>query len=199
MLTSSRSGPVHLLRAVDALLLLWCTAWVVVGVWVGHELWQLARLGETLAQSGQALDDSGRALQELRDLPLVGDAPGTIGDQVRETAAQVLVRGQETQDATKRLAVLLGLCVALLPTAPALLYLPVRARVLGDRRQVRGLVATLDRSELDAHLARRALREVPYDRLLQVTPTPELDFAAGRHAALAEAELARLGLRRTAA
>jgi len=187
------------LRLVDGLLLFWCTVWIVVGIWVGHEIWQLSRLGGTLAQSGQALDDSGRALQELRDVPIIGDAPGAIGDEVRRTAADVVSRGREAQASTRQLAVLLGLTTALLPTVPVLLYLPLRLGAAADRRRVRELVGTLDEQELDTHLARRALQELPYERLLRVSPAPERDFEAGRRRALADAELARLGLRRTGA
>lgn len=197
MLPSLRRADQAQLRLVDGLVLFWCTAWIVIGLWVGHELWQLSRLGGTLAQSGQALDDSGRALQELRSVPLIGDTPGTIGDEVRSTAADVVARGREAEDSTRRLAVLLGITTALLPVAPVLLYLPLRLGLSADRRRIRDLVGRLDEQELQAHLARRALSDVPYARLLQASPTPEKDFEAGRRVALADAELNHLGLRRT--
>ena len=184
------------LRRWDAIALAWGTAWVVLGGWVGYEIWQLSALGDTLSRSGSALDGSGRALQELRDIPIIGGTPGRIGDEVRRTAADVITQGEASRASTRRLAVLLGLAVAVLPVLPALLYLPVRLAARRDRRQVRDLVGRLDAVEVDAHLARRALQAVPYPRLLEVTATPERDFAAGRHRALADAELARLGLQR---
>lgn len=199
MLSSVRGVAPASLRLLDAVALAWCTAWVVLGLWVGSEIWQLARLGDTLARSGSALDSSGRALQELRDIPIIGGTPGRIGDEVRRTAGEVVAQGREAQSGTQRLAALLGLTVAVLPLTPVLLYLPLRLHARRDRSQVRDLVSRLDERELDAHLARRALQEVPYPRLLGVTPTPERDFAAGRHRALADAELTRLGLRRVAA
>ena len=197
MLTPVRGDPASR-RMLDGLVLSWCALCVVLGAWVGRELWQLAELGETLARSGTALDSSGRALQELRDLPIIGETPGRIGDEVRRTAEEVVAQGLEARASGRRLAVLLGLTVALLPLTPALLYLPVRLRAARDRRQVRDLVGRLDEREVDAHLARRALQALPYARLLAVTATPEGDFAAGRHRRLADAELLRLGLRRVA-
>ena len=199
MLTSARGTARTTLRLLDALALAWCTVWLVLGAWVGFELWQLAGLGDTLARSGTALDSSGRALQELRDIPIIGGTPGRIGDQVRTTAAEVISQGTEASSSARRLAVLLGLTVALLPLTPALLYLPLRLRTSRDRRDVRDLLGRLDEREVDAHLARRALQSVPYAELLRATATPERDFAAGRHRPLADLELARLGLRRAGA
>jgi len=184
-------------RVLDAVALLWCAVWLVLAVWIGAQVWQLADLGTTLASTGRALDDSGRALQELRDLPVIGNAPGSIGDSIRENAADIVARGGETRDSTRRLAVLVGVGAFLLPLTPVLLYVPVRVGARRDRRRVRTLVDRLDPGELDSHLARRALANVRYDRLLQVSPAPEGDFEAGRRTALADAELARIGLRRT--
>lgn len=196
MLTSGRGTSRSTLRLLDALALAWCAVWLALGIWVGRELWQLAGLGETLARSGSALDSSGRALQELREIPIIGQTPGRIGDQVRATAADVVTQGNEATGSARRLAVLLGLTVALLPLTPALLYLPLRLRAGRDRREVRDLLSRLDEREVDAHLARRALQEVPYPDLLRATATPERDFAAGRHRPLADLELSRLGLGR---
>lgn len=184
-------------RRADAIALVWLTVWLVIGVWVGHEIWQLAQLGEVLSRTGEGLDDSGRALQELRDLPVIGDAPGVIGDEVRRTAADVVVQGRQAQASTRRLAVLVGVATALLPALPVLLHVGARRRRDGERRVVRALSGTLDEDELETHLARRALQHVPYERLLRVSRTPERDFEQGRRAELADAELARLGLRRT--
>lgn len=190
-----RAGPAQL-RVLDGLVLLWCTLWLAVGIGVGVEVWQLARLGGTLSTSGGALDDSGRALQQLRDVPLVGAKTGRIGDEVRASAGEVVQRGHEAQDATRRLAVLLGLTTALVPLLPALLYLPPRRAVVRDRLELRLLGERVDAAELDTHLARRALERVPYAELLRVSASPERDFAQGRTRVLADAELARLDLRR---
>jgi len=197
VISSVRRADPTTLRTLDAAFLLWCTLWIAIGLYVGYEVFQLAKIGTTLESSGRALDDSGRALQELRSIPLIGNTPGRIGDKVRQTAGEVVQRGRDTESSTRRLGVLLGLTTAMLPIIPALLYLPLRFGVVSDRRRVQRLVGQLDPDELDTHLARRALTEVSYERLLQRSPTPEGDFARGHHRALADAELARLGLRRS--
>ena len=113
--------------ALDALAVFWVTLWLAVGGWVGYEVWQLSSLGTTLAQTGTSLDTSGRALLELQEVPVLGDTVGTIGDEMRQTAARVQGAGQEAREHTQRLAVLLGVAVALGPAAPVLvLHLPRR-------------------------------------------------------------------------
>ncbi len=197
MISSLRRADDSQLRLLDSAVLLWCAFWVAVGVWVGHEIWQLSHLGQTLSSSGRAIDDTGRALQELRNLPLVGGRTGALGDDVRATARDVVVQGRTAETSTRRLAVLLGITTGLVPLVPAAAYVPVRLAVSGDRRRVRAMVGGLEVRELDAHLARRALLAVPYDELRRASDSPERDFAEGRHRALADAELRRLGLRRT--
>lgn len=184
------------LRTVDAAVLFWCVFWLAVGAWVGHELWQLSRLGTSLADAGRGLDDAGRALQELRDIPLIGQAPGQIGDEVRTAAQDAVVRGQAAAGSTRRLAVLLGLTTTLVPLVPVLwLYLPRRRERGRDVARVRRLLGA-DPREADGYLAQRALRTHGYDELLTVSESPWRDYEQGRHRALADLELARLGLSR---
>lgn len=185
------------LRTLDAAALFWCAFWLAVGGWVGYELWQLSRLGTSLAEAGRGLDDTGRALQELRGIPLIGGTPGSIGDDVRATAQEAIVRGQAAAGSTRQLAVLLGLTTTLVPLLPVLwLYVPRRVAHNRDVEQTRQLLAQGDPREADGYLAQRALHHHPYARLREVSEQPWADYAAGRHRALADLELARLGLRR---
>lgn len=185
------------LRARDALVVFWSVFCLAVGAWVGYELWQLARLGTSLADAGRGLDQAGRALQELRDIPLVGDTPGAIGDEVRTAARDAVVRGTDAAGSTRRLAVLLGLVTALVPLVPVLWwYLPARRALSRDLAQVRRMLSDAEPREVDGYLAERALHRLPYERLRSATPQPWVDFAAGRHRGLADAELRRLGLPR---
>ena len=188
-------------RTLDGLLLVWCLFWLVLGLAVGRELWQLSALGDTVGRTGVALDEAGQAVESLARLPLVGETTGRLGREVRETAAEVQVRAAEARGGAQRLAVLVGVAVALAPTVPvAAVYLPLRWRRVRDVRDVRQALAAPpeEREALDAYLAARAVAHVPYARLRQFTPTPLQDARDGRHAALAEAELSRLGLRRAA-
>ena len=189
--------PASRIRYLDALALTWCVFCLLLGGWVAYEIWQLSNLGEGLAASGQALDKAGIALQELRKIPVIGDTPGTIGDELRTTADIAVQQGNEATTTTRRLAVLLGLAVSIAPLAPVLwLYLPLRNARRREVSQLRELLAGTDRSESDAYLAHRALTELSPAKLSKLTDTPYTDVHAGRHRRLADAELARLGLQR---
>lgn len=185
------------LRTLDGLVVFWTVFCLVIGTWVGYELWQLARLGTSLAEAGRGLDDAGRALQELRDIPVVGQAPGAIGDEVRSTAQDAVVRGDAAAQSTRRLAVLLGLVTALVPLVPVLWwYLPARLARAREVAQVRRMLAEQDAREVDGYLADCAVRRLPYERLRTATDSPWRDYADGRHRGLADLELARLGISR---
>lgn len=106
----------------------WCALWLVVGVWTGHELWQLAELGATVADSGRALDSAGAALQGLGDAPLVGEATTALGDQVRSNAADIVSEATGAQSSLRQIAVLLGLAIALVPSVPAAVLLSLSRR-----------------------------------------------------------------------
>lgn len=187
------------LRTLDGLVVFWTVFCLVVGSWVGYELWQLARLGTSLAEAGRGLDDAGRALQELRSIPVVGQAPGAIGDEVRATAQDAVVRGDAAAESTQRLAVLLGLVTALVPLVPVLWwYLPARLARGREVAQVRRMLAEQDPAEVDGYLADSALRRLPYERLRSASDSPWKDYAEGRHRALADVELSRLGISRRA-
>jgi len=105
----------------------WCALWLVVGVWTGYELWQLSDLGVTVAGSGRALDSAGSALESLAPVPVVGDRTAELGAEVRANAAQIVDDAGEARGSMRRLAVLLGLAVSLVPSTPVLaLHVAVR-------------------------------------------------------------------------
>lgn len=112
---------------MDGLVAFWTVFWLVVSVWVGFELWHLSALGQSLSDSGTALDTAGKALQAVGKVPVVGDVPGQLGDQVRQTASDVVVRGAEAQVSLRRLSILLGLAIFLMPVTTVLaVYVPSR-------------------------------------------------------------------------
>lgn len=115
------------LKALDGLVALWCTLWICVGAWTGYEVWQLGALSDTVAESGYAIDEAGQALQSLGKLPVVGETTGSLGDQIRENAAEIVESAGEAETSIRRLGVLLGLLAAVVPTVPLLaVYLPIR-------------------------------------------------------------------------
>lgn len=105
---------------VTGLVATWVALWLVIGSWTGYELWQLGDLGATVADSGRALDAAGTGLQSLGPIPVVGEQTAELGQQVRTNAQDIVAGAAEAQSRTRRLAVLLGLAVALVPSVPVL-------------------------------------------------------------------------------
>ena len=188
-----RRASAETLRLADGLVAFWLVFWLVVAGWTAMSVWQLSGLGTTLSSSGEALDNAGEALQAIGRVPVVGDRPETLGNDVRATAAQVVAQGEQTRDSLHQLAVLLGVSIALVPTTPVLaFYLPQRLSRRREERVVRRQLRDGGSEEvLDHLLAARALALLPVDTLLTIAP-------AGTRRALADAELARLGVRRPA-
>lgn len=186
------------IRAVDLAVGAWIVAWVVVATVAFVEVRDLEQLSDTLARSGTALDTAGSGLETIGAIPVVGDGPERLGREVRAAAEEVRVSAFESRQSVRSLSVVIALVVGVLPTVPPLLlYLPWRA---GRRREVEAIAAALrDRSEdtdLEEHLARRAVERLPFDALVAITPTPWRDLEEGRFRLLANAELTRLGLAR---
>ena len=183
-------------RSYDGFAVFWVVLWLVVGVWTGYRLWQLASISDNVVQSGRALDRAGQALQEIGRVPVIGDAPERFAGRVRATAQNVVAQGEVNGDRTRQLAVLLGVTIAAGPSLPLLaLYLPARRRYAGEVRAVRAAYEGGRGPAVAALLARRAVNTLPLDELLAASPDPDGDVRSGRHRALAEAELIRLGLR----
>lgn len=114
-MTATQAGREQLARG---LLATWCALWLVVGIWTGHEVWRLADLGSTVADSGRALGSAGSALESLDALPLVGETTAALGREVRANGADVVAGARDAGSSVRRLAVLLGLTIALAPSAP---------------------------------------------------------------------------------
>ncbi|HEY6744351.1 MAG TPA: hypothetical protein VI357_01405 [Mycobacteriales bacterium] len=178
------------MRIIDGLVAFWVVFWLVVAGATAYSTWRLAGLGTTLSSSGRALDDAGAALQVIGQVPIVGDRPEALGNDVRATAADVVAQGKTTRDSLHRLAVLLGVFIALVPSVPVLaFYLPARWNRRREKQAVRRRLRDGDGGGLDHVLAARALAQLPVDTLLRIRPDSS-------RKALADAELARLGVRR---
>ena len=197
MRPSIRTTDEATVRLLDGLVVFWFVLWLVVGAWSGVTIWQLSNLGDTVTRSGLALGTTAEALQLLGEIPVVGDRPGELGDEVGTTAADIAARGQEIQSRLRQLSLTLGLSIIVMPTTPVLgLYLPLR---LARRRELLEVRRALDRDGLDPtlerYLAERALGYLPYASVRLVSDDPWRDIAEGRGRALARAELVRMGLR----
>lgn len=185
-------------RRLDVALAVWIAACVVLGVVVWRDIGAQARLASDVIKVGTAVKDTGRALGVVGGLPLVGSQIGDFAARIEGVGAEVESSGRSSRDAVRRSAAAAGLGIALLPAALLLtLYLPARLRW---RRDVGAVAAALaapgEDAALDRYLAGRAVAALRWDDLRAVTPDPLGAIVRGECRALADAELARLGLRR---
>jgi hypothetical protein len=114
---------------MDSGLAFWVVLWLVVGAWTGYLIWQLTALSASTVDSGRSLAVAADALTNLGSVPVVGDASQDFGRRIGATAAQIVDAGHQADRSIRGVAVLVGLTVALGPSAPVLLfYLPARLR-----------------------------------------------------------------------
>jgi hypothetical protein len=191
----------RLIHVLDAVVVLWVVAWVVLAVLVGREVRNLRELSDTVVLAGVAVEDTGELVETLERVPFFGGQVGDVASRVREAGESAQVSGRESRESTEDLSVLLALSIGLIPTLPLLgLYAPLRLAWTQDARAVRrALAADPNDLGLRQFLARRAVANLHYYELLAVSRDPYADLDAGRYDALADRELERLGLRRASA
>ncbi len=160
------------------------------------QIWQLGRLSATAVESGEALDSAGAALQLVGRVPVVGPRSKRLGDEVRAAAQRIQESAAASQDNIRRLGVLLGVSIALVPVAPVVAaYAPLRLARTREARSVRRAWRNAgDDPVFEEFLARRAVQNLPYETLRAVSANPWDDLEAGNFRLLANAELTRLGL-----
>jgi hypothetical protein len=189
------------LLALDAAVLAWTVAWITIAIVIALEFQDLGELSDTVATVGGAAEATGAALGVFGDLPVVG---GAVADALAAPAAEIQEAGQSAQESAESarrsvdvLSLLLGLSIALIPSASLLvLYLPARVSRVREAQAVeaaRRLAA--DDPAFHEFLARRATHNLSFRQLDRVTAEPWRELAEGRFDRLARAELERLGLR----
>jgi hypothetical protein len=183
---------------IDAILVLWVDAWIAIGLAVARDVRNLTALSDTVVRAGTAVGETGRALRALEGLPFVGDRIGRVAGQVDAAATQAVRSGRESRDSVQSLSVLLGFSVGIIPTLPILaMYVPFRVSRAREVRAIRKAAARAQGDPMfEEYLAHRAVENLPYHKLREITANPWRDLEEGRHSALADAELHRLGLRR---
>jgi hypothetical protein len=177
-------------------LVAWATAWVIGGAVLGFEIWQLTGLAQTTVSSGRQLSQAGQRLESLSGTPLVGDAVAEVGEQIGATGAGLIENGDRADQSIRAISLLVGLAVAVVPTASAVaVYLPIRRAQRRDQAAVRSHVEREGLTpDLEAVLARRAAATLPISVLLSQSSGHGLRLAEGDVRALARAELARMGI-----
>ncbi|WP_210443209.1 hypothetical protein [Nocardioides sp. SYSU D00065] len=181
----------------DLLFVAWLVLWVWIGAAVHDGTLHLAGPGrqtESAATSmGEQLRDAGG---RLGDAPLVGDELAVPFDRAADASDGLAAAGRDTVEAVERLALLLGLSVALIPIlVVAALHLPRRWRFV--REATAGARFVDSQQDLDL-FALRALAHQPMRVLAAVSDDPAGAWRARDPDVvrrLAALELADLGLR----
>jgi hypothetical protein len=186
----------RLVRVLDVAAVLWVALWIVLALLVGREVRDLRDLSDTVVKAGVAVEQTGGLVRGLADIPFLGDRVSRVAGQVEAAGRSAQVSGRDSQDSTENLSVLLAFAIGLIPTLPLLgLYLPLRLTWSRDARAVRAALRNRPGDPLlTEFLARRAVANFPYERLLSVSSRPFRDLEEGRFEALAALELERLGI-----
>jgi hypothetical protein len=182
------------MRRLDVTLAVWAAFWIAVAVYTVYEVAALRTLSHTVVKAGAATESTGHALAAVGHIPFVGGRVSQLAAQATAAGAS----GAATATTIDRLAVLLGIAIALIPTVPLLaLYVPLRLGWRRDRKAISRAVARWDGEPgLEAYLAQRALAHLPFEELRDLGH----DGTEGspQSSELAAAELRRLGLDRPA-
>jgi hypothetical protein len=183
-------------RLVDATVLAWVLAWALLGYTAGRALDRVSEVTRSAEGASAAVVRTGESIRDV-DVPVVGPVFKDAGNSVIKAGRDAQAQARDSGHTVRRASILLGLAIWLVPTLPLLvLYAPARLVRGRETRALRRLVADhpADR-DLDRLLATRALAHLPYRRL-RAMGAPWADFGAGDYRALADAELAREGVRR---
>lgn len=176
-------------------------AWLVLWVWIGMavhdgtlELAGPARQTDSAATSmAEQLRDAGGRLGEA---PLVGDELAVPFDKAADASDGLAAAGRDTVSAVERLALLLGLSVALIPILiVSVIHLPRRWRFI---REATAGVRFIDAQEDLDLFALRALANQPMRELAKISDDPAGAWRARDPEVvrrLAALELADVGLR----
>lgn len=181
----------------DLLVVCWVLAWVWVGTVVHDQTMRLAGPGDSAARSATSLASSMREAGDVvGGVPLVGDGAATPFERASDASLALADAGRAEVAAVGRLALWLGLSIALVPVLlVTMLYLPRRVRFARDATAGRTLLGGPGGLEL---FAVRALAHQPLHALARVSDDPVGDVRRGDPVVvrrLAELELRALGRR----
>jgi hypothetical protein len=187
----------------DLIMAGWVTLCVLAGRFVNHLVLQLDVLAQGLINAGRTLNSWILSFRQgiPTGVPYLTDFLRHTADAFQQHSGEPLVSaGQAGSRGIHQLALILGIMVAAVPLALALLiYLPRRIRLITDMQGVHVTIRrALAKPELTPQmleiLAGRAIYTLPYHRLLRYSRNPAEDWYARRFEPLARAELEQHGL-----
>ena len=181
----------------DAAVAAWTLAWILTGTWVGGLVRSLAAPVRQIAATGaQAESAAASAGTSVADLPLVGDRLAGVFATLAGPGAQTRQAATTLAGDIETLGTAVGVLTAAAPILLAVLpWLALRVAFARRAGAARRLLLTGAGPEL---FALRALTGAPPARLLALDPDPAAAWRRGDPdvvRALADVELARLGLR----
>ena len=208
-------------QAADVATVAWVVFWGFVAWQVYLALAAFAESGRVIRSGGTTMIEGGRSLGDaLAGIPLVGPGLRDVARNAFAGAGEPLATfGTDVEGFILLVAAVLTLVLIFATLIPWLTrYVPWRwgrlRRMRGGHRAIRrapnlalnlapdlapdlarDLAPDLAPARLDELLALRAVTRLDYATLLEFTPDPLGDWAAGRHDRLARAELASVGLR----
>jgi hypothetical protein len=182
-------------RRWDVVTVVYVAVAVALGTVAGMQLWSLAELRRGLLEAAQALELTSRAIALIGNVPVIGGGADELADSVRDTSVQVRSSAEAAAADVRMLAVVVGVALVVVAVVPVLaVYLPLRLARVREVRGLRRRLAGRPDPLLVEHLARAALRRVPFAELRQISDRPWGDVDQGPHEVFAAAELRRLGL-----
>ncbi len=183
---------------LDIVLSIWVAGWVAVGILIGIDVHHLGRLTTTVSNAGRALEQAGGGLRSLSGVPFIGHTVAGLAGQLARAGHTAIHNASTATTSIDQLSYLLAIAVVIIPGTPVFgIYLPFRLGRLFEARAVRAALRHgTNRPLLERYLANRALTNLPYHQLEEISPEPWEDVAQGRFTTLAQAELARLGFGR---
>ncbi len=188
-------------QVADVTTVAWVVFWGFVAWQVYLALAAFAESGRVIRSGGTTMIESGRSLGDaLAGIPLVGPGLRDVARNAFAGAGEPLATfGTDVEGFILLVAAVLTLVLIFATLVPWLTrYVPWRwerlRRMRAGHQAVRR-APDLPPARLDELLALRAVTRLDYATLLEFSPDPLGDWAAGRHDRLARAELASVGLR----
>lgn len=183
----------------DLLFVTWLVLWVWIGMAVHDGTMELAGPARQTDSAATSMAEQFReAGSKLGATPLVGDELSVPFDKAADASDGLASAGRDTVSAVERLALLLGLSVALIPILiVAVIHLPLRWRFI---REATAGARFIDAQEDLDLFALRALANQPMRLLAKISDDPAGAWRARDPEVvrrLAELELADVGLRPT--
>lgn len=183
----------------DLFALVWVFVWISAALSLREALLTLNRPGELMTSTGEGFTEHmNTAAENVRQVPLAGDALATPFADLGETGESLTAAGDSFQETVSSLALTLPLLVALLPLLLlATTWLPVRARWISRATSAKRLLGLTPEARTRL-LALRALSLASPAALMAVHEDPAGAWRENDPCAvteLAALELRRLGLR----